>query len=130
MLLRASAVLVLLSFGLLVVSVLPWPAWAGAGDRDASPLGDASYGLALFKAKGCASCHAHAAVTGSGRFSGGPGGVAPVLTGYPGDPAYLRAWLHDPQAIKPATEMPNLNLHAPEIEALVAFLKAGAASPR
>ena len=130
MLLRVSAVLVLVAVGLLAVSALPWEAWAGAGDEVVPPARDAAYGLALFKAKGCASCHQHAAVAGSGKFSGGPGGLAPILTGYPGDPAYARAWLRDPKAIKPATGMPNLNLSAAEIEALVAFLKAGAASPR
>jgi cytochrome c2 len=35
---------------------------------------------------------------------------------------YIRQWLTDPQALKPATEMPNLNLKPDEIEALIAFL--------
>jgi cytochrome c2 len=128
MLLRVSAILGLLACALLAASALPWA--AGNGGSAAAEPGEAAYGLALFNAKGCASCHQHAAVAGSGQFSGGPAGTAPVLTNYPGDPAYLRAWLRDPKAIKPATGMPTLGLSEPEIDALVAFLKAGAASTR
>jgi cytochrome c len=129
MLLRVGAVVGLCGVVLLAASVLPWEVWAGS-EAVAPPVGDAAYGRALFSAKGCATCHQHAAVAGSGKFFGGPAGSAPVLTGYPGDPAYLRAWLRDPQAIKPTTGMPKLGLSEGEIEALVAFLKAGAASPR
>ena len=48
--------------------------------------------------------------------------IGPTLSDYEADPAYLRHWLADPQAIKADTAMPNLNLRADEIEALIAFL--------
>jgi len=83
----------------------------------------AALGKDLFVAKGCASCHSHQAVAGSGEFSFAYGaGNAPDLTIPKFDAAYLRVWLKDPKAVKPQTQMPNLNLKSSEIEALVAFL--------
>lgn len=123
MLIRISAILALVAIVLLLASVAPWPGAATAGVALPSAA-EIAYGRQLFQAKGCASCHQHGAVAGSGQFSGGPGGTAPVLTAYPADPAYLRAWLHNPQALKPTTTMPNLGLSDAEITALIAFLKS------
>jgi cytochrome c1 len=126
--LRLSAFIGLLGLSLVVASVLPWEAWArgGATPRD----GDAAYGQQLFSAKGCAQCHYHAAIPGSGKYGNAYPGNAPDLTNRPGDPAYQRAWLHDPKALKPTTTMPNLGLSDIEIDALVAFLHSGDPSPR
>ena len=124
MVIRISVTLTLVALALLLVSVVPWPGAATSGAA-APSAADIAYGRDLFQAKGCASCHQHGAVASSGQFSAGwPGGPAPVLTAYPADPAYLRAWLHDPQALKPATLMPNLGLSDAEITALIAFLKS------
>jgi mono/diheme cytochrome c family protein len=88
-----------------------------------TPTQLATLGKDLFLAKGCASCHTHQAITDSGQFSSAYGaGNAPNLTTPKFDAAYLRVWLKDPQAVKPQTQMPNLNLKADEIEALTAFL--------
>lgn len=83
------------------------------------------FGRDLFVAKGCAMCHAHAAISRSGEFqySYGVGG-APTLADRLLAASYVRAWLKDPKAVKPTTLMPNLNLKPNEIEALVVFLKA------
>jgi cytochrome c1 len=48
---------------------------------------------------------------------------APDLTHYQPDPAFVRTWLKDPQAVRPNTAMPNLGLTETEIEALLAFLQ-------
>ncbi len=125
MAIRVSLVLALAAQVLLVASALPWPGAAETG-AVAPSAEEIAYGKTLFSAKGCASCHQHTAVAGSGQFSGGPSGSAPVLTAYPADPAYLRAWLRDPQARKPTTTMPNLGLSDDEITALIAFLREGA----
>ncbi len=79
-------------------------------------IDDGTYGKALFVAKGCASCHAHSA------FGSATESIGPVLSNYTVDAPYVRRWLHDPQAIKPTTQMPNLNLSDEEITALIAFL--------
>jgi cytochrome c oxidase subunit 2 len=76
-------------------------------------------GQALFSAKGCAVCHVHAEVAGSGRIPAGPN-----LTHVGQNEAFLRRWLDNPAAVRPATSMPKLNLAPDEIEALVAFLTA------
>lgn len=80
---------------------------------------DASYGRALFVAKGCAGCHRHAAVDVAWST-----GMGPNLTNYEPAPDFVRAWLRDPQAIRPETMMPNLELSDEEIDALIAFLAA------
>ena len=126
--LKASAIVAMLGLALLVASALPWDAWAGA--EDGAVAADADYGQMLFTAKSCAQCHVHAAVPGSGKFGGGYPAPAPDLTTRPGDPAYQRAWLRDPEALKSATAMPNLGLSEAEIDALVAFLQKGRASTR
>ncbi|MFL5805107.1 MAG: c-type cytochrome [Roseiflexaceae bacterium] len=133
--LKISAVLSVLGLGLLLLSVLPLPGLvpeiAGApatstASTVASPTSavasqsDAEYGRALFSAKGCVTCHHHAAVAGSDPYTMGN----PDLTHYRPDPEFLRRWLKDPRAIRPATEMPTLGLHQDEIEALIAFLSA------
>ena len=82
-------------------------------------------GKMLFVAKGCFMCHAHSNITRSGEYSGAYGaGGAPTLTPNKWDAAYLRTWLKNPKAVKPTTQMPNLELKDKEIESLVAFLTA------
>lgn len=124
MLPRLSATLALVAVALLVAAALPWPGWTGRATADPA------YGRALFSAKGCASCHYHATIAGSGTFSGGTGGPPSFTTAYPGDPVYLAAWLRNPQAIKPTTAMPNLGLQEDEIAALIAFLGSEVPAPR
>ena len=126
--LKASVIVATLGLVLIVASALPWEVWAGA--EDGAVAADAAYGQMLFTAKGCAQCHVHAAVPGSGKFGGGYPAPASDLTARPGDPAYQRAWLRDPQALKATTTMPNLGLSEAEIDALVAFLQAGQPSTR
>jgi cytochrome c1 len=123
---KLSALVAVLGLALLVASAVPWGATARG--QGGPPPADAAYGRQLFSAKGCAQCHAHAGIPNSGVFGGMYG--APDLTNRPGDPAYQRAWLRDPQALKPTTQMPNLGLDEAEIAALVAFLQAGNPSPR
>lgn len=106
-------------------------AWVAANAAEAelpSPETDpeAAAGAALFRAKGCASCHT---VKG---YSAGE--VGPDLTHlqqretfagavFDLDPANLRAWLRDPPAEKPGARMPNLDLTEEEITSLIAYLE-------
>jgi cytochrome c2 len=125
MTIKISAILAALGLGLLLLSVVPWrsPEPAASNSTPAAPTAaaspDAAYGKALFSAKGCITCHRHAAIAGSGAIGGGPD-----LSTYPANPEFLRNWLKDPQAIRPNTQMPNLGLKQDEIEALIAFLSA------
>jgi cytochrome c2 len=130
---KFSVVLAVIGLALLLFSVLPGQA-ATPGAQPTAPTSaaamitpsgaseaDIAYGKALFSAKGCATCHHHAAIANSGT---GPGGEFPDLTAYRWNADYLRSWLKDPAAIKPNTYMPNLGLKQDEIEALIAFLSA------
>ena len=112
-----------LGLALLVASAIPGV--VPASGRAVATGGDAGRGEMLFRAKGCATCHVHGRVPGrTGEFSGGYPGSAPDLTSYANDPELLRRWLRDPQAIKPTTTMPNLDLSDDEIADLIAFLNA------
>lgn len=82
----------------------------------------AQQGRALFVAKGCMVCHQNNRAASVGENTMQFGDV-PNLTNVKIEADYLRRWLRDPKAIKPSTQMPNLNLSEGEIEALVAFLK-------
>ena len=63
----------------------------------------------------CVSCHA---------LGGSGGKVGPALDGVANryNAGELRSWLKDPQAYKPGTAMPNLNLSEEVISELVTFL--------
>ena len=127
---KLSVVLAMIGLAFLLLSALPVqsaisvaqapPATAAptAGALGAASAADIAYGKALFSAKGCVSCHHHAAVAGSGTFSEGN----PDLTTARWSADYLRTWLQNPAAVKPATSMPILRLKRDEIEALIAFL--------
>lgn len=85
----------------------------------------AAFGAKLFVAKGCVVCHRHESLASLRRTIDFYLDEAPDLSRVSADAEYLHRWLRDPKAVKPATYMPNLNLAASEIDALVAFLKAG-----
>jgi len=84
--------------------------------------------LPLFAQKGCANCHA---------IRGTPAGahVGPDLTHVgsrgllaagviPNDLAHMRAWIQDPQKLKPGTKMPNLPLSQSDVDALAQYLES------
>ena len=124
---KLSLALAVVGVALLIVSAVPVQpvgSVASAPLPTAAPPAavpdEAAYGRALFLAKGCATCHHHAAFAGSG-FQGSD---IPDLTTFRWSADYLRTWLKDPAALKPATSMPNLGLKRDEIEALIAFLSS------
>jgi len=105
-------------------------AWQRQQAQAASPPtgGDAARGATLFQQQTCASCHA---VAGTGATSQ----VGPDLTHFGGrdtiaagvldnTPDNLAQWLKDPQAVKPGSHMPDLQLSDDQIRALVAYLEA------
>ena len=119
---KLSVLLAVAGAVLLFGSFLPWP--VGDDDRqEAVALSPAEKGSALFRAKGCVSCHRHAAVA-----EGGPS-IGPDLTAYEADAVFLRRWLADPAAVRPGTLMPDLALEEEEIEALIAFLESPLPGP-
>ncbi len=88
----------------------------------------AQSGLKLFQTMSCVSCHAINGVAGASAR------VGPDLTHIASrrqlaagvienSPEKLRAWLKDPQAIKPGVLMPNYNLSDEQLTQLVAYFE-------
>ncbi len=97
------------------------PTVTSAITSTATTSGDAAIGAQLFTTKTCIACHA---VNGTG------GKIGPDLShiasqpydSMANDPATLARWLQNPPAMKPGTQMPNLNLTGADIANLVAYL--------
>jgi cytochrome c2 len=125
---RASwaAALTLASLMLVVLGFMASGSTATASTvpQSASRPPEVEHGQALFLAKGCVICHAHASVS-EARRTFGDWRIGPDLSKLSAKPEYLQAWLKDPRAVKPATEMPDLKLKPAEIDALAAFLTQG-----
>lgn len=79
-------------------------------------------GKAIFTSVGCSLCHT---IQGVSTGSQGPNLThiaAQPYDGLPNDPAFLRRWVANPQAIKPGTLMPDLGLSAEQVDDVVAYL--------
>ena len=87
----------------------------GEAQRRAVLSGKSTDGLADPGPVICAGCHA---------LGGSGGAVGPTLDGVGGrfTESELRAWLSDPQSVKPGTAMPNLALTEGQLNGLVPYL--------
>lgn len=126
----------MLVIGLAVLTLLLWacappppPGGKPAAKVVAQVPGDANAGKQLFAAKGCIACHTAPGVQGAvGTIGPNLGGLGnptnrPQLAdGEANTPANIRGWVKDPQAKKPGTQMPNLDLSDKEADDLTAFL--------
>jgi cytochrome c oxidase subunit 2 len=102
-------------------------AWVAAQRRDAVVDPQVAAGRRIFESTACINCHAVRGTVATGRF--GPdlthlmsratiAAGADLLT-----PASLRAWIRDPDHIKPGALMPAMNLDEAALEPLVAYLE-------
>ncbi len=93
-----------------------------------APSGDAARGQQVFEGGACIGCHTIQGTKGQGK-------VGPNLTHFgsrtgiagdtlPNTADNVAKWLHDPQAVKPGNDMPNLHLSDADIQALVAYLES------
>jgi cytochrome c oxidase subunit 2 len=80
-----------------------------------------------FDAENCSSCHAIRGTSADGQVGPDLTHVASRSTlaaaTIDNTPVLLRAWIRDPQAIKPGAKMPKLPLAKPDLDALVAYLE-------
>jgi cytochrome c oxidase subunit 2 len=80
----------------------------------------------VFESLSCVSCHTVRGTSAAGKF--GPDlthlmSRATLASGMiPNTKETLRDWLKDPQAIKPGSLMPNMQLSDPQLDALVTYL--------
>jgi len=91
-----------------------------------APTPDVLSGSEIFQRTACINCHTARGTVASGRFG-------PDLThlmsrdtlgagAAPNDPENLRAWVLDPDHLKPGVNMPAMGVEGPELDALVAYL--------
>jgi len=118
-------------------SVLPAvsPAPAPGGPAPANPPqpapggGDPTVGAQLIPLKGCPACHTIPGIPGAnGTIGPNLGGVASRTRIAGGvvpnnGPAELKAWIMNPPALKPGTQMPNLGLSDQDATNIVAYLE-------
>jgi cytochrome c2 len=100
-----------------LVSLIQQPAETAVAQSAPEIMPLVEQGEALFVAKGCVMCHLN-----ERSIALKAPHIGPDLTSYQGSPEFLYSWLADPSAMKKATQMPDLQLHDEEIEALIAFL--------
>jgi len=80
----------------------------------------------MFLSLSCVNCHRVAGTTANGEFGPDLTHLASRQTlaagVIPNDYANLKAWIHDPEEIKPGNYMPNMQLNAKELDLVVAYL--------
>lgn len=83
-------------------------------------------GRALFQSTACVNCHAVGGTAATGTFGPDLSHLMSRTTLGAGvaanTPENLRAWVRDPDQIKPGSRMPAMKLSAAEVDALVAYL--------
>jgi len=106
-----------------------WYAKQAAANSTATRAGDPEAGRQIFLNGSCVACHYIEGTKAQGRvapreltrFASYP--TIAQVDGFENNAENLTKWLRDPQAVKPGTAMPNLNLKAQEIADLVAYLQ-------
>jgi cytochrome c oxidase subunit 2 len=112
----------------LVVHALEEADYAAWRKRENAPAaaGADHEGFKAFMRQGCALCHAIRGTPAAGRA--GPdlthfGSRSTIAAGtLPNRPGELRAWIADPQHAKPGAKMPALDVEAPDLDAIAAYL--------
>ena len=101
-------------------------AWVAAQRRPAAEDTEALAGRRVFETTACINCHAVRGTAANGRF--GPDlthlmSRATIASGAAENtPENLRLWLKDPDAIKPGSLMPAMNMTDAELDALVRYM--------
>src|SRR5271166_6390595 len=100
-----------------------------AAEKDAAAPGEAvAAGRKIFEQTACINCHAISGTVANGRF--GPDlthlmsretlAAGAALNSHDN----LKLWIHDPEAIKPGSLMPAMNLNDQDLEAVVLYLES------
>ncbi len=103
--------------------------WLAAQERPPmTPTGGrAVAGRSLFMNAQCASCHTIAGTSAQGTVGPNLSHVSSrtslAADEIPNTPAWLAAWIRNPQKIKPGDRMPDLGLSSPQVRDLVAYLE-------
>ena len=101
--------------------------WVASEKLPASPDDATEQGRRIFQSTACVNCHAISGTAAVGRFG-------PDLThlmsrdtiasgAAPNTPENLRAWIQNPDAIKPGSLMPAMQLDDRDLDAVTAYLE-------
>ncbi len=100
--------------------------WVGTQKQPAVAKAEAAAGRRVFERTACINCHSLDGTVATGRF--GPDlthlmSRETILAGAAlNTPQNLRAWINNPDALKPGALMPAMKLDQPAVDQLVAFL--------
>jgi cytochrome c oxidase subunit 2 len=103
-------------------------AWVKAQQQPAVDDPDAHAGRRVFETTACINCHAVRGTAANGRF--GPDlthlmSRATIASGAAENtPENLRLWLRNPDAIKPGSLMPNMQMSDADLDALVRYMQS------
>ncbi len=118
----------LMKFRVVVDSLEDFEKWA-AHQKEGVPEAEAkSAGFEAFQGATCVACHAISGTSAQAAI--GPnlthvGSRTHIAAGVlENNEANLRAWLKNPDAVKPGSKMPNLNLSDEQITTLVSYLQS------
>ena len=102
-------------------------AWAAAQQKNATEVAEVKDAKAVFESLSCVSCHMVKGTVAAGKF--GPDLThlmsrqtlaSGVVTN---TKEHLRAWVNDPQEVKPGSLMPSLKLTDKELDQVVSYLE-------
>lgn len=112
----------------IVQSPADFEEWAASQERNASDDSRIDAGRVAFLSLSCVNCHRVSGTPAVGTF--GPD-LSHVMSRdtlgsgvIPNTPENLRAWVKDPQVIKPGNLMPNMQLNSGELDEVVAYLSS------
>jgi cytochrome c oxidase subunit 2 len=110
-----------------VDSPADFEAWARAQQQ--TPVRDESVaaGKRVFETTACMNCHTISGTQANGRFGPDLGHLmsrATIASGAATNtPQHLRLWIQNPDAIKPGSLMPAMQLSDPDLDAVTAYLE-------
>ena len=102
--------------------------WAGVQKTEAAYDSHIQVARATFLSLSCVNCHSVSGTSASGTF--GPDLSHLMSRGtlgsgvIPNTPENLRAWVKDPQVMKPGNLMPNMQLNTRELDEVVSYLSS------
>lgn len=119
-----------MGFRVIVQSPEEFERWLAAQQEPAraptSP--EARRGREVFLGSTCVGCHTIRGTPARGRTGPDLTHLASRstlgATGVPNEPRWLRAWIEDPQRVKPGNAMPASDLEPEELDAVVAYLSS------
>jgi cytochrome c oxidase subunit II len=102
-------------------------AWVSAQQQSAVQDARVSAGKRVFERTSCINCHAVSGTAADGRFGPDLAHLMSRSTLASGaaenTPANLRRWIQNPDAIKPGSLMPAMQLSDPDLDAVTAYLE-------